>query len=388
MSGLLLEVCRLARHRDFPSPPPMSSGKPLPCLADFRSALIVKPSSLGDVVHTLPAAHAIKKAFPYLRLRWLINTEWAPLLHGIPWLDRVVEFPRKKFRGPLGLMRAWQWAKVKLPSRLEPELVLDFQGLLRSALLSRASGSKPVLGLSDSRECARLWHDHVIAVDPDAHAVDRYLCLARALGVEVKPEAVHFPLAEGVLPPEWPQRQDLIVIHPWSRGQGKSLSAAALQALCDALAPRPVILVGITDESARPRGLHITDLSGRTSLAQLIACLRAAHWVVSVDSGPMHMAAAVNDQTLALHTWSDPRRVGPYNPRAWVWKAGHIAHRPDFTSAQAETSSDITPEEARRIGLWLQTQLQPAGHRAEVPLAETVLWDVPPRPARRPRGDG
>jgi ADP-heptose:LPS heptosyltransferase len=302
-------------------------------------------------------------------------------------LDRVVEFPRKQFKGPLGLIRAWQWAKVKLPSRLEPEIVLDFQGLLRSAMLSRASGSKPVLGLSDSRECARFGHDYIIPVDPAAHAVDRYLSLARSLGVEVKSDDIVFPLAEGVLPPEWPQQQDLIVIHPWSRGQGKSLSASALQALCDALAPRPLVLVGITDEPTRPQGQHITDLSGRTSLAQLIACLRAAHWVVSVDSGPMHMAAAVNDRTLALHTWSDPRRVGPYNPRAWVWKAGRIAHRPDLTAKEAETFSDINVEEARRIGLWLQAQLQPAGYQAEIPLAETVLWDVPSRPARRPRGD-
>lgn len=363
----------------------MSPGKPPPCLADYRSALIVKPSSLGDVVHALPTVHAIKKAFPYLRLRWLVNSEWAPLLQGAPWLDRVIEFPRKKFKGPFGLIRAWQWAKVHLPTRLEPEIVLDLQGLLRSALLSKASGSKPVLGLSDARECSRFWHDYIIPVDPAAHAVDRYLCLARALGVEVNPEAIVFPLAEGVLPREWPQRQDLIVIHPWSRGQGKSLSPEALQALCDALAPRPLVLVGMTDALTRPQGQHITDLSGRTSLAELIACLRAAHWVVSVDSGPMHMAAAVNDQTLALHTWSDPRRVGPYNPRAWVWKAGRIAHRPDLTSKEAETVSYIGVEDAHRIGQWLQARLQSEGQQAEVPLAETVLWEVPSRPARRPR---
>jgi ADP-heptose:LPS heptosyltransferase len=120
-------------------------------------------------------------------------------------------------------------------------------------------------------------------------------------------------------------------------------------------------------------------------LAELIACLRAAHWVVSVDSGPMHMAAAVNDQTLALHTWSDPRRVGPYNPRAWVWKAGRIAHRPDLTSKEAETVSYIGVEDAHRIGQWLQARLQSEGQQAEVPLAETVLWEVPSRPARRPR---
>ena len=62
------------------------------------------------------------------------------------------------------------------------------------------------------------------------------------------------------------------------------------------------------------------------------------------------IAAAVNDRTLGLHTWSDPRKVGPYNPRAWVWKAGRIAHRPDFTPTESTTEAAITPAAARQIG--------------------------------------
>jgi ADP-heptose:LPS heptosyltransferase len=257
---------------------------------------------------------------------------------------------------------------------------LDFQGLLRSALLSRASGSRPVLGLSDSREGARFFHDHVIPVDPGAHAVERCMALPRALGIEPGRYVTVMPLAPGgQLPPSWPQQPDLIVLHPWSRGQGKSLSHAALQALCDVLAPRPIVLIGVTDDPFRPQGGHILDFSGRTSLSQLTACLRAASWVVSVDSGPMHLAALVNDHTLGLHTWSDPRRVGPYNPLAWAWKAGRIAHRPDFTEAEAQTAAEITPADARQIGQWLSEKMPPPPHQP-APLAETVVWDVPPKP--------
>ncbi len=326
------------------------SASALPSLADFRSALIVKPSSLGDIVHTLPAVHAIHQAYPNLKLRWLANTEWTPLLEGTPWLDEVMPFPRKSFRGVTAIFKARRWAQQALPSRDGPEIVLDFQGLFRSAMLSRASGSRPIIGLSDSREGARFFHDHIISVNAADHAVDRYLALPRAFGIEVNKDTLSFPLASGQAPKDWPQCDDRIVIHPWSRGVGKSLSNEALQALCDSLSPQPIVLVGMSDDQTRPVGAHITDFSHRTSLVELIWVLRTARWVISVDSGPMHIAAAVNDQTLGLHTWSDPRKVGPYNPRAWVWKAGRIAHRQEFTPTEATTEAQINPAAARQIG--------------------------------------
>jgi ADP-heptose:LPS heptosyltransferase len=328
-----------------------SSG--LPDLADFQSALIIKPSSLGDIVHTLPAVHAIKQAWPYLRIRWLANTEWTPLLHGASFVDSVIPFPRKSFRGPLAMIQAARWALGELSTTFKPEIVLDFQGLFRSALLARASGSRPIIGLSDSREGARLLHDRIVPVDASAHAVDRYLAMPRAFGIPVDAEHLQFPMAAGSLPVDWPRRDDLIVVHPWSRGEGKSLSPEALQALCDALAPQPVVLVGMTEDTSRPKGGHILDFSHRTKLTELLACLRAARWVISVDSGPMHMAAAVNDRTLGIHTWSDPRKVGPYNPKAWVWKAGRIAHHGEFSDLEARAEGEVTPRTARKIGEWV-----------------------------------
>jgi ADP-heptose:LPS heptosyltransferase len=325
----------------------------LPDLADFHSALVIKPSSLGDIVHTLPAVHAIKQARPYLRIRWVANTEWTPLLQGVPFLDSVIAFPRKSFRGPLAMIQAARWALSELPPSFKPEIVLDFQGLFRSAMLARASGSRPIIGLSDSREGARLLHDRIIPVDASAHAADRYLAVPRAFGISVDADNLQFPLASGSLPRDWPQRDDLIVVHPWSRGAGKSLSPEALQALCDALAPQPVVLVGMTEDRSRPQGGHIIDFSHRTNLAELVACLRTARWVISVDSGPMHMAAAVNDRTLGIHTWSDPRKVGPYNPRAWVWKAGRIVHRGELTDLEASAEGEVTPNAARSIGEWV-----------------------------------
>jgi len=328
----------------------------LPSLRDFKSALIVKPSSLGDIVHTLPAVKAIRAAHPRLNIRWLANTEWTPLLQGSPLIDEVLPFPRKNFRGLAGLLRFWNWRRgwMLLP-REEPEIVLDFQGLLRSGLVSSWRGSQTVIGLSDAREGSRFFYNHTVAVDAGAHAVDRYLELPRALGVQIEPEDITFDLAPGSSPAGWPETlTNFIALHPWSRGEGKSLSNTSLQALCDALAPHPVVLVGMTDDPGRPTGSHIRDWSHRTSLSELIWVLRQAKFCISVDSGPMHIAAAVNGHTLGIHTWSDPRKVGPYPREVHVWKAGRIARRGDFAAEECQTEALVTDQAATSIGEWVR----------------------------------
>jgi heptosyltransferase I len=327
----------------------MTSG--CPDLRDFKSVLIVKPSSLGDIVHALPAVKAIRAAHPHLKLRWLVNTEWMPLLQGSPLVDEVLEFPRRRFRGLAGILRFWNWRRdwMRLP-REEPEMVLDFQGLLRSGLVSRWRGSERVIGLSDAREGAGFFYSHSVPVKAEAHAVDRYLEMPRALGIQVDEAA--FELPEGAPPAgaellDW---QQTVVVHPWSRGVGKSLSADALQALCEGLRPMRVALAGMTSDAARPSGEHVVDFSNRTSLPELVWMMRRARGCVSVDSGPMHIAAAVNAHTLGLHTWSDPRKVGPYPAASWVWKAGRIAHRHELTAEQCAEARSITAADAREIG--------------------------------------
>ncbi len=86
----------------------------LPSLRDFRSAVIIKPSSLGDIVHTLPAVKALRETHPHLKIRWLANTEWMPILQGSSLIDEVIPFPRKTFRGLAGLLRFWNWRRTFL----------------------------------------------------------------------------------------------------------------------------------------------------------------------------------------------------------------------------------------------------------------------------------
>jgi len=325
------------------------SARALPDLARCQSALIIKPSSLGDIIHTLPAVHCLKRGFPHLRLRWLCNAEWTLLLEGNPDIAEVVPFPRGKFRGAglLGVL-PWAWKLNRAPREL-PEVALDFQGLLRSGLLGFARGANPVIGLSDAREGASFFYHQKIPVDAAAHAVDRYLELPRALGAAV--DEVAFPLPEGVEPKlEQALPREFIVVHPYARGEGKSLDDKTLQVLCDCLAPQPVLLVGKTSGETKINGSHVISLINRTSLTELLWLLRRARFIVSVDSGPMHLAAALRpERALGIYTWSDPRQVGPYDKRAWIWKAGRVAHRGDFTEEEAKANAPFGPSDARSI---------------------------------------
>ena len=289
-----------------------------------KEILIVKPSSLGDIVHTLPAVAAIKAHWPGAHLRWIVNPEWAPLLEGNPHVDEVVIFPRRDFRGVRGMMRIAPWARA-LRERINADLVLDFQGLLRSALIAklcRGEGGR-IVGLSDAREGARHFYDERVDVSGCTHAVDRYLALVRALGIEI-PLGHWWPLPPGTEPVNFSAAERFVTLHPFSRGKGKSLSVADVTEFCRALAPARVVLVGRTDERVPPLQ-NVTDFLNRTTLPELIWLLRRASYVVSVDSGPMHIAAAITPRLVSIHTWSDPAKVGPYNPDAWVWKDGALA---------------------------------------------------------------
>jgi len=284
----------------------------------LRSILIIKPSSLGDVVHTLPTAALLRDAYPEADITWVINPEWAPLLRGNKSVDHVHIFPR----GDLG---SFGMSKHLLPwlrevGRLQPDVAFDFQGLLRSALIGKMSHPRKFYGMSDAREGAHLFYQHIAPVDRNAHAVERYLGLVETFGVPVK-RPLHFPLPTGDRVERFDEDEPFVLLHPFARGRKKSLSDLAVEEFCRALAPRRVVLVGRTKREM-PVPDNCVDLLNHTTILQLIWLIRRAHFTVSVDSGPMHIAAALSDRLVSIHTWSDPTKVGPYNQDAWVWKNG------------------------------------------------------------------
>ncbi len=309
-------------------------------LTAMRSLLVVKPSSLGDVVHTLPAVALIKRAHPQLSIRWVVRGEFMSLLEGNPDLDGVIDFPRREMRGLGGVFKLLSWSGRALRAPSAPDLVIDFQGLARSAVMAKRSGAREIIGMSDAREGAGFFYKWKVGGDAVGHAVDRYLEVPRSLGIDCTGAADLFRLPDGELPeaPALPEG-GFVMLHPFSRGEGKSLSGSQVRELCDALAPLPVVLVGQAETPVGEMRDGVTDLLNRTSLGELVAVTRRAGFVISVDSGPMHIAAAISDRLLSIHTWSDPRKVGPYAPGAWVWKDGAIQKVGDYIANQHEGGS-------------------------------------------------
>jgi heptosyltransferase-1 len=279
-------------------------------------------------VHTLPAVAAIHDANPQAAITWVINPEWATLLRGNPDVDHVHIFPRGEFRALNAPRTLWPW--LKKTRSLRPDVALDFQGLFRSALIGKVSGAREFWGMSDGREGSRLFYRRVAKVDRRAHAVDRYLKLAEAFGVAI-PEQLRFPLPSGDPLPRFDPFPPFVLLHPFARGAGKSLRKSVVEEFCRAFDPVRVVIVG---KSSRRISVpeNCVNLLNQTTLLQMIWLIRAARFVISVDSGPMHIAAAVTSRLVSIHTWSDPRRVGPYNSEAWVWKNGQLLRAGEIPS--------------------------------------------------------
>ena len=309
------------------------------------SILLIKPGSLGDVVHALPVAAELHRAWPGARLSWVIDPRWQPILEGNPAVAERIPFPREKFRGPAGLLRGAKWLAGFRD--LRPDLTIDLQGLLRSALIARAARSREIIGLSDAREGAVSFYDKAAPVNATQHAIDRYLTVLPLLGIPI-PERISYSLtpqtpAAAILPARF------ILLHPYARGAGKSLDEKSIRALCERLAPRPVVLAGV-GEKLKDLPANVTDLTNATTLPELVALLQRAESVISVDSGPMHLAAAAGARLLSIHTWSDPRRVGPYSPAAWIWQGGEI--RPQRLDSPPLPEKPITPRDLEAIAAW------------------------------------
>ena len=306
-------------------------------LAGCHDVVVVKPSSLGDVVHALPAVHGLKRAFPDLRLHWVVNEEWAPLLESNPDLVSVIAFPRRQLRGlgaPAGFLR---WCRANRRSAPEGfDLAVDFQGLLRSILIAKGLGARAVAGLSDAREGASWFYRWKADVGGLAHAVDRYFALSRMLGGRVDDPCYPLPAGQPVSGLDAETLASSILLHPYSRGEGKSLPDDLITALAERVAPRPLLVVGVRPGGPPAWPANILDHSNKTNIPQLLHLLRGASATVSVDSGPMHLAAALPPPLLGLHTWSDPRKVGPWRAEARVWKSGRIVKVADLPAQPDE----------------------------------------------------
>src|SRR5262245_37412614 len=165
-------------------------------LYEPRRVALLKPSALGDVVHSLPVLSALRRRYPSAHLTWVVNAAYEPLLRGHPHLDEVLPFDRGAARAGWGAaVRAVAGFFAELRRR-RFDLVIDLQGLLRSGLMASATGAPRRVGLGGAREGARWFYTDVVPVpEPGStHAVDRYWLVAQALGAGLGPVEFHVPV--------------------------------------------------------------------------------------------------------------------------------------------------------------------------------------------------
>jgi len=297
----------------------------------YENILLIKPSSLGDIVMALPALSALRRSFPQARISWLVRPEFAPLIEGHPHLDEIILFDRKSL-GKAWCRPASLRELASLICRLRRsrfDAVLDLQGLFRSASLAWLSGCKRRFGPIWRKELARYFYTTTIPPRLEwVHVIDYYLKLIEAMGatdlrvefvLPEKPDAV--TAARDLLSRHGVDPSHYAVIIPGSAQVSKCWPAERFAALADRLASDHGLSVVATGsrgegpmiEQTRTLARHpIANLAGCTSLPELTEVLRMAKLVVSNDTGPGHIAAALGRPLVMMFSWSNPLRVGPY----------------------------------------------------------------------------
>lgn len=278
--------------------------------------LVVRLSSMGDVIHTLPAAALLKRSVPNSRLSWLIRPRWAPLLEGNPFVDEVVSLERS-----IGAA----WHRMGTLRRERFDLAVDFQGLIQSAVV--AKGSRPAKLVGFGRESVRekpavfFYSD---TFNPTAaHVVDRNMELAAFACAETPtPDASNaireFPLPQGH--PEGALPEGRFVLASPFAGWGSKQWPFEFWSELAALLQVPLVLNGPPST-----GQQLSQVSGAfvhvCGVSGLIDATRRATAVIGVDSGPLHVAAALGKPGIALFGPTDPARNGPYGGSIEVLRA-------------------------------------------------------------------
>ncbi len=331
-------------------------------LSDYpaRRIAIIKPSALGDIIHSLPVLTALRRRFPQAHIAWVVNRNYEGLLRGHPDLDAVLPFDRGASRA--GLLRAaTSYGRFFHRFRRHGfDLVIDLQGLFRSALMTACSGAARRVGLSTAREGAPWFYTDVVPVaDFHAiHAVDRLWLVAEALGAGEGPKCFRIPLTQADrqwaasflndCPRPW---MALGVGARWVTKRWPAEHFAALARRAQEFVGGTVLFVGGRDETPLARATAerlsgaVRDLTGRTTLPQLAAILAATDVMVANDTGPLHLAAALGRPVVAPYTCTKVLLNGPYAAQAGavqsrIWCQGSYLKRCDRLECMAELTPD------------------------------------------------
>ena len=338
--------------------------------------LIVKLSAIGDVIHTLPSLAALRKLYPEANITWVIEDASSDLISDHPYLDRVIVSHRKQWINDLKkgrITKAVKEIRAFIDDlRKQPyDLVIDFHGLIKSAVLVLLSSGKRKLGYDSMQELSGLFLNEKIPEDMHKHAVDRYLDFLRYLGTDIKDPEFLIPIGEENKNrvEELLQRNDIdkkdsfVAVSPVALWDTKLWADEKFAGLCDRIAEElkvSVIFTGTEHDKlehiqSRMRAPSL-NMGGKTTLRDLAYLYQRSALLITTDSGPMHLAVAMGTPVIALFGPTDPSRTGPYGK-------GHVVIRRELSCSPCflkkcnsmECMSGITIEEvfhAVREKLW------------------------------------
>ena len=287
-----------------------------------KKILVVKPSSLGDIVHSLPFLNSLKTCFPKAEIHWVIAKGLEGLLECHPMVDKLIVINKdmwKELSRTKDTIREVRQLLKDIRSE-QYDLAVDLQGLFRSGIITMATRAPVRMGFSEAREGSRLFYNVRVKGGKDVHAVERYLKLAGALGCDEKNILFPFSLCRGGmknLEDITGGLKEYAVIVPGARWGTKIWPAANFGGIASLL-PVQSIVIGsrsdslIAEKVVQASGGKAVSLAGKTSLAELIELMRHATLVVSNDSGPLHIAAGFRVPVVAIFGPTSPVRTGPY----------------------------------------------------------------------------
>ena len=298
--------------------------------------LVVRLGAMGDIIHTLPAVASLKHSYPGSRLTWMVEPQWAPLLEDNPFVDRLVLLHRGT---PGGYVRSWRDLRAE-----GYDLAIDFQGLLKSALCASAANPDRIFGFHHTQvrePAAALFYSNK-AISHAAHVVDRNLDLAAAAGASNTLRTFPLPAGrpEGDLP-----AGDFVLASPLAGWRSKQWPIESYGSLAERLRRElniPLVLNG-PPGSSFPQAADA--LTHQSSLSGLIYATRRAGAVLGVDSGPLHLAAALGKPGVAIFGPTDPARNGPYGDSLRVLRAAGASTTYKRGASIDRSMQQISPDE-------------------------------------------
>ena len=330
-------------------------------LREIRPARVclIKPSSLGDVVHALPVLSALRRLWPDATIAWVINRSLVGLIEGHPDLDLVLPFDRARVNpSPRGMARMATFLIDLRRQRFD--LTIDLQGLFRSGLMAWATGASVKVGLAEAREGATRFYTHRVDTGGvKVHAVDRLLRIAEVFGADITSPRFDVPIsvedrrwARETLRPLVGPRLVLNVGARWLTKRWPPAHFAAVARRAAAEQGASLIAVGAPEDRplvdellANLAPLPCLDLGGATTIPRLAAIAAEADLFLSNDTGPLHLAAATGTRVVGIYTCTHPERTGPYGPnavtaRSCVWCAPSYIKTCDRLDCMTELTPD------------------------------------------------